>query len=104
MNSNIKDWVGFVALSETGIRLLSIITALDETDFVGPEHYVTPIRFMILKELTIEFKILSDLNYDVIRFELFVPLAGTEGKGSETSSDINNTLFLSGSVFECDST
>lgn len=59
----------------TEIRRLISVANAGEADFVGPVHKIAPVRLMVFEELTIEFKVLTNLEDDVLLFNISVPFA-----------------------------
>lgn len=96
--------VRLVTVDDTHISGLVSVRAADESAFVGPPVDIAPVWFMVLEEFTIELKVLSDLNHDVVGFDLFVPSARAVSEGSHTCGDVKDPLLLSMEVLQLDLT
>ena len=56
------------------------IAAANERALVRPPLEISPVRLVILKELSVEFEVLSDFEEDDVVINMRVPPARPEGK------------------------
>ena len=92
--------MSLLADSDSDIRCLHIgVSESSEADLVRPEHKVAPVGLMVFEELTIELKILSDLDSDVLGVNGCVPLARAKGEGTHSTCNIIDGTLFSMKVF-----
>jgi hypothetical protein len=91
--------VGLVPMGDLSVTVLMVVSTVHIGTLIGPPHDLFPVWFVVLVELPIILQVFPDLDDDVLRLDVFVPLGGAEGETAQRSGDVNDGVLLGVAAF-----